>query len=829
MRGDIHQFLRIGRSDQHGNRLHHPGSEPARGVEHQQGGAPSESSQAPPENCNTARAAPSAATTAARQAATLAATSAAALVIKPSGPAQELNGTTSATFSVVSATAMQLPHGTASEGNPGAAADDNSGTDDSSSRKDGLQLNNVNLQQSKNASTHRTSDYDTSDLVVRRGQTFEIALTFNRAVQSGDKLSITVETGPSPSESKNTRAVMPVSSSGNGTSWNAVRGSGSNSSMTVTINAPVNACIGQYKMSLQVTSGGRTTSASLGKFYLLFNPWASGDDVYMSSNSERGEYVLNETGLYWFGNVNEYGSRRWDYGQFESDILNIVITMLDSSVDYQKDAATDVSRRNDPVYVGRVLSAMVNSIDDNGIIVGNWSGDYSGGVSPTQWNGSAPILRKWKQSGPVKYGQCWVYAGVLCTVLRCLGIPARVIINFESAHDTDGNLVVNNYYDENGKKNNNLTNDSVWNFHAWDEAWFARKDLGSLYNGWQILDATPQEQSQGMYRLGPSSLKAVKEGDVDLDFDTPFVFAEVNADVEHWVVYSNGSKKMIYSEPKAVGRLTSTKAVGSFTRMDVTNDYKYPEGSSKEREIFNKAKAKIQPPRMYSRMAAVSLREGETVIKPTFSGTFKKIGEPQVGEDFTIPLILKNTVADTKTVKVNITATVIIYNTTPVKDILTEAQSVTLGPNEEKSIPIKMTYDQYEKALTPDNMIQFVAVCEDTNGGRLLADTVVTLKNPPLLLRVRDEPKLNKLATVDLIFSNPIQENVAESLVTVEGSGLMKTQMNVKVPCLKPNQRVTVQFEFFPYRCGERSLLADFSSDKFQNVKAFQSVKVASS
>lgn len=59
----------------------------------------------------------------------------------------------------------------------------------------------------------------------------------------------------------------------------------------------------------------------------------------------------------------------------------------------------------------------VNSNDDNGILQGNWSGNYDGGESPSSWTGSVDILRKWKSSGfrPVRYGQCWVFAGVLTT------------------------------------------------------------------------------------------------------------------------------------------------------------------------------------------------------------------------------------------------------------------------------------------------------------------------------------------------------------------------------------------------------------------------------
>lgn len=64
-----------------------------------------------------------------------------------------------------------------------------------------------------------------------------------------------------------------------------------------------------------------------------------------------------------------------------------------------------------------LLSPQINSNDDNGVLLGNWSEDYSGGVRPTEWSSSVAILRQWDHTGghPVRYGQCWVFAGVLCT------------------------------------------------------------------------------------------------------------------------------------------------------------------------------------------------------------------------------------------------------------------------------------------------------------------------------------------------------------------------------------------------------------------------------
>lgn len=59
----------------------------------------------------------------------------------------------------------------------------------------------------------------------------------------------------------------------------------------------------------------------------------------------------------------------------------------------------------------------INCEDDHGVLKGNWSNNFKEGVHPSTWSGSADILKKWAQSNysPVKYGQCWVFAAVMCT------------------------------------------------------------------------------------------------------------------------------------------------------------------------------------------------------------------------------------------------------------------------------------------------------------------------------------------------------------------------------------------------------------------------------
>ncbi|PKU33475.1 protein-glutamine gamma-glutamyltransferase 6-like [Limosa lapponica baueri] len=223
------------------------------------------------------------------------------------------------------------------------------------------------------------------------------------------------------------------------------------------------------------------------------------DDVYMANEKERREYVLNDSGIIFQGLEKHIEQEAWNYGQFEEGILDISLAILDRSLNHRQDPAVDVSNRNNPIYVSRVISAMVNSNDEKGVVEGKWKGKYRSGTNPLQWSGSVTILRKWYRGRykPVRYGQCWVFAGVMCT---------------------------------------------------------------------------------GIYQCGPASTRAIKEGHVNLDYDSSFVFAAVNADYVTWIHYSKKRKERIYSDTKKIGKFISTKAVGTNSRVDVTAKYKYPEG-----------------------------------------------------------------------------------------------------------------------------------------------------------------------------------------------------------------------------------------------------------
>lgn len=83
----------------------------------------------------------------------------------------------------------------------------------------------------------------------------------------------------------------------------------------------------------------------------------------------------------------------------------------------------------------------------------------------------------------------------------------------------------------------------------------------------------------GVFQCGPASVNGIRDGDINLNFDMVFIFAEVNADRITWIYNSsNGSQKQNSSDTYSIGKYISTKAVGSNARMDITDKYKYPEG-----------------------------------------------------------------------------------------------------------------------------------------------------------------------------------------------------------------------------------------------------------
>ncbi|OCT62798.1 protein-glutamine gamma-glutamyltransferase 5 [Xenopus laevis] len=718
------------------------------------------------------------------------------------------------------------------------------------------------FQIKRNNTAHHTNETGDRRLFVRRGQPFFITVHFKtRGFQLGqDNVIFLVETGPWPDESAGTKAVFPLSKALNKTMWSsALQNNGSNS-MVLSILSPRTAIIGQYQLKMQISSGTKTTNYNLGTFMLLFNPWCADDDVFMGNETDRQEYVMNDYGFVYQGNHNWISPCPWNFGQFEDDIVDISLKILDKNLNYIQDAFKDLACRNNPVYISRVICAMINSNDDNGVLQGNWSGDYKTGVCPSAWNGSVRILRQWYKSDcqPVKYGQCWVFAAVMCTVMRSLGIPTRVVTNFDSAHDTNQNLLIDEYYDTTGKKLSKENKDSIWNFHVWCECWMARRDLPPGYGGWQVLDPTPQETSNGIYVCGPASVKAIREGEIHLNYDAPFVFAMVNADSVSWVVTKKGNEKY-HCDPHLIGNQISTKRAGSDEREDVTHQYKYEEETAEERKVFEKALSRLHKggamipnsdtnesghmnganrplsngitpspggssgytPRNEDSNLNRPLREALLLLK------FKLTESPQLGDTINLVLLAGNLISTAKTLKLCLSAQAMKHDGKPAQQFWKDSMYIEMGPLEEKWILVKIPYAKYGPFLEDNHLIRFIAVGEQNiTWEKVLVEKDVNLALPAVDINFLGPAVVDKPCKAELSFSSPINEEISDCQVLIQGSGLLKNQVKLNMGTLKPGQKAVVSFEVVPYKVGYKQLQVNISSDRFKGLKGFKSVVV---
>ncbi|XP_040058972.2 protein-glutamine gamma-glutamyltransferase 2 [Gasterosteus aculeatus] len=703
----------------------------------------------------------------------------------------------------------------------------------------------VDLHLKDNNLAHRTSLLSEDRLVVRRGTPFRVTLILGRP-SNGQQLTLKATTGKHPSEEQGTLSLFGLAqvkerSPSAKAVWRAELhkdASPPTGLLVLNVTPPADAPIGEFKL---FGIHGDETKLLAG-LVVLYNPWCSDDWVYMKDEKEINEYVMNEKGVIFKGSNNYIISSNWDYGQFQQKMVDICLRMLDVNHKHYIDPADDVSARCNPIYVSRVVSAMINSQDDNGVLVGRWDGSYADGFRPSHWTGSHAILKRWFDNGcsRVKYGQCWVFAGVMCSVMRLLGIPCRVITNFQSAHDNNKNLIIDVYHADYGVRER-PSPDSIWNYHVWVEAWMRRPDLAKdgRYDGWQVLDPTPQEKSDGVYCCGPSPVAAILNGDTHLKYDVPFVFAAVNADCIDWLVKADGSQVNISSDTKRVGQNISTKAVGSGQRVDVTDSYKYAEGTEKERDVYlhattrdlsGDAKETREDDKKKEEVVGGPVDKGppKPTPPPPIQIRFEEVTPPTDGNDVMLRLVLRTEGAAARPVSVNIKADAMRYNGVLAVTVHNEVKETTLLPGTDGSIPIQIKFSDYhEPMMDCDNMrVSAVVADKEVPPNLYLAENDVVLLDPPITVNIPKTGTVNREVQGELFFTNTLSETLTRCTLTLSGSGLMLDERQLRIPDLKPSSRLCVRFPLLPYQTGRKTLLVDFDCSAFRDIKGCGTIDV---
>lgn len=696
--------------------------------------------------------------------------------------------------------------------------------------KDTIQVTKLDLNVRQNAKAHHTNEFDITDalvydsreeLVIRRGQIFNINIEFNRLYDSAkDDLRLVFQFGKRPLPSRGTHVEFMLSDRDVPKEWGAFIQSKEGNSLSIDVVTAADCAVGKWSIKIDVVK--RTDSSTTvyrythsTPIYILFNPWCKDDLVYMYEDNQLEEYILNETGKIYAGTRRKITPKPWVFGQFTGDVLDCVMHILDIS------GLPDHSRGN-PVAVVRKISAFVNAADDSGVLVGNWSGVYTGGTSPLDWTGSVAILDEYyRTKKPVQFGQCWVFSGVVTTICRALGIPARSVTNYASAHDTDGSITIDVHYDHKRKPLREFDEDSIWNFHVWNDVWMARPDLPAGYGGWQAIDATPQETSEGIFQMGPASLLAIKRGEVQFAFDGPFAFAEVNADKVYWMMDLDGYMNKVYVKKFGIGRYISTKGLsrrgsGSDSdREDITDQYKYKEGTDEERAAVRRANVH-------------STREGLYETK-ALDVTFDLCSDPNtfIGDTVKFCLKVKNNSTSKRTVNGTIVLSSTYYTGVAYKDVKEhDIDKTVLAANEEKSIDVNVEVTDYLDKLTDHCICQISCLCLVDETKQTFAETEeLRLRKPHLTIQAPETAIVGQKFEVEVSFENPLPVTLTKCELRVEGPGIQRPVI-FKQPNVAAKQTFTGKIELNPVKPGSREIIVYFNCAQISSVNVAYSLNI---
>ncbi|ETN60755.1 glutamine gamma-glutamyltransferase [Anopheles darlingi] len=714
-----------------------------------------------------------------------------------------------------------------------------------------LVVEKIDICSKENGVSHRTDKYDLMNrtpakLVVRRGQDFILRLVCNRSIKpKTDTIWLVLAVDPINNEwvshGHGTVVYLLLKTNDNATEeredesdWSArletVRPTEDGDLMehTITIRTSPYASVSKWTLSVNVKSGSATESAGYmldQPIYLLFNPWCEEDPVFLENEEERSEYVLEDMTLIWKGTARSFYPSQWKVGQYEENILDCTLNVLGRA------AGLTATYRGNAIRVCRALSGAVNSNDNYGVVIGNWSGKYKDGTAPSAWTGSVKILQQYYQSeDPVPYGQCWVFAGVLATMCRTLGIPCRIITNFTSGHDTEGSLTLDVYMDEEANPLPKFSRDSIWNYHVWNEVWLKRNDLGtSEYDGWQVIDGTPQEYSDLSYKLGPAPVKAVRDGLVNMLYDCAFVYAEVNADKVFWRYRGpSTSVQLIDKDTTGIGQFISTKAVGSNEREDVTQSYKFEEQSAEATVSMLRA-LKLNQCSLTKRYRKMVFGEKSGHIAHQGNDVeFELILEDQamVGESFQVALRIRNVSGDEQTARGRIHLNHVLYTGKNIKTITSHPFTLTLDPESEQTIEVPISFDDYYEPGMNEAIFKVTSFATiDRADYEFFSQEDYRLRRPHLQLELACEPIYRSSVKMIASFTNPLPVPITEGILTVECSGLCRT-LTIPVNAIDVGDKYEVTFLIMPSFQGSNQVTAKFQSNEISDIEGSLSFDV---
>lgn len=681
-----------------------------------------------------------------------------------------------------------------------------------------LLIERVDTHLLENRKKHHTDEYENQDLfVVRRGDSVKISVHCNRAPKDQEEIWMRLANGKAPKLSNGTLVEVTAEKKRDvDGEWSLQVQEKMGNRIDYVLHIPTEAPVARYNLSVESwkkeddkyvkNSSWPKPEAPKTTIVILFNPWCAKDQVYLESEEERDEYILNDHGRIWVG--SKHSSRPWYFAQFEDECYEVALDLLSFVGHFEN--------RSDAALITRNFSHLVASH----LLEGRWQKPYAPHPMPTDWTGSQKILRFYKQQRVlVRYGQCWVFSAVSTTLCRALGIPCRSVTNFESAHDTDRSVTIDYHFDEDLQPMERFNNDSVWNFHVWNEAYMKRFDLPEGNGGWQVFDATPQESSEigGLMACGPFPIAAVRKGNLHIPYDGKFVFSEVNGDKCYWYKNSRGKFDLRRVDHNGVGTAIMTKAIGRGNRtgVDLKQDYKAPDGSKEEETVLHRAYGHSS--RRQALLAALVEKKGGRDL--IFAFAVDPAETVKAGSKIYATLTVENPTSKDYSLNVRMSVAAFYYYGRPMTDSSkTFKGKVDLAPGEIKTIKLGLDAEDYLDFVKEDGQLRFYCLADsvDSNFAASFADQKqINLDLPEVVIKPLQDTtvKVGSPFQIELSFTNPLNQVLTDVAFTIEGAGMRQRTIR-EGRDLNPGETLTARVETYPRRKGMRDVIAGFVSEE---------------
>ncbi|TKR94364.1 hypothetical protein L596_008655 [Steinernema carpocapsae] len=747
-----------------------------------------------------------------------------------------------------------------------------------------LRVTEVDVMQVENSEKSKTTEFRMilrreKCLVLRRGMPFKFRISFDRTFdRKADEIGIVFTTGnrPRPENRSKVRLDFKAGETYSLNNWHASIITCRGNNIEVEVESEVDAIVGSWSFKILELKKGemrRELYNYKGTMYMLFNPYHSDDPVYMEDKENLHMHFLKQSGhIYQETKSDEkrlVTKQPWHFEQFHEDVLEGTVSALMRfwAANYDGHERLRDEDRSDPVKVARELTYIIGET----VILGKWGGPYSDGKAPLSWTGSVKILQEHHRTNQqVKYGQCWVFAGVLTSMLRTLGIPSRVVSNFNSAIDLNGDLLVTEkrVFDRStGYVVDSENSEKSWNFHVWSEAWMRRRDLvrqyQNRYDGWQALSGTPEKPSEdcpvkngSCHRCGPVPVAALRESNLTVPYDAAYMYAGVNAD--HQILFYTKNKwgheelQERKVDKHRYGQLIVTDSQDGKS-IDITNLYKPTENDKDlERQGYEEAKRSLGLKLDHQRggrgrrsvdhfvdhffregpkqMEERERREREERIPKDVDFETAASGTIEIGDDIKWTLTMHNNSFEKRTVKITADGSFIMYRNRTFGTFFDSKFTVVIPPKDSKTVNLDIPYDSFESHLGKHwlmsmSLFAFVEetmqMCQDQKPCRVL--------EPKLLIDTLDTVEVGFETLLKIIIKNPYKHReLTDCVIELHAFDLDMPPVLYLKDSIARGQEIVVETTFTPTWEKEKEtfLIVTFVSNELQYIKASKEIEI---